>query len=248
MVKICEMDSDDFHTKLSGSIVKIDDTIFRIDAVHSRYTEDEDEYRDEDDEPPERESPTVEGHFLSVDRTQIVWERHTYGWEELATLHDIDLSHPDVGYVNYQRSTVYVMRRAERQWKLGYNSRNVYVGNVLDEEHSHLGIYALIHLSTTDAAFVQEVFDPFYHSHIAALALIRQGQLLSAAISPHVALGQSARFPYILILYKNIPVGYVDDDNKWFLFETADYVNNLLPVRANIKEDLEDVIVRSEWG
>lgn len=233
-ITIAGMSLQDFHSKCSNSIFYVDGELFQL----QRVSEGEPESYDEDGEPIYGE-PSIEGSVIDGDGNwSMVLEDDL---EEFAS-RSFDFTFPVCGYVNHNTGATYIQRNVDRQWKIGYNSRNILVKDCFEQEREKLDLV----INTGSARFINALFNPFYYEWRHALALVDSGKAISAAISQHVCIGRSMYFSDTILVYKNIPVGY-HRDGKWYLFETASYVQKILPFNCIIKEDLSDVIIRSEW-
>lgn len=232
-VEVGGMNMRDFHAKCSGSVFYINGELYNCESAHGTNSD------------SEEDSNFLITGSLMVDE---LWRSAAIHPED--TSHEIvcDFSHPELGYINMWGAAHYLSRHAERQWKVGFNRRNISVGNNFDRDMREVNI-PKIENNLNLAAVVREIFSPFYYSWDQALSYVSNSNKFSAAFHKYVCFSQSVHFPHVLIVYKDIPVGYVDTDTREkFLFPSGDYVQAILPFTATIKEDLDDVIVRSNWG
>ena len=233
-ILISGMSLGDFATKCGGSTFLLDGELF---TLHRVQEEEESYYDDEGDVV--REPARIDGAIIN---SRGRWESVTEDDLEKFASRSFDFTFPACGYVNHKKFAYYIQRNVERQWKIGYHSRNVLFKNFFDKEVSKFEVG----YSTSDGVFMLDLFNPQYYDWQHALDLVESGEVINAAINHHVCIGRSLYFSDPVLVYKNIPIGYFRD-NKWYLFETASYVQKILPFNCNIKEDITDVVIRSEW-
>lgn len=217
MSEVAGMSLDDFSNKCKGSIFTIDNCVFLMEEV--AYPEMSGEER-------------VMGSELINSR----WHNKSYFISELAAA-DINLSFPQVGYINYRKGAVYLQRNCSRQWKLGYNSRTVSILDRFERERDFINQRADIGRVSNRAQFIRRVFDRSYYSFEELFDLIKHGARLGGAIHPYICITQSINFKEIVICYKNIPVGYILNKNEGVLFSTAEYIKLLLPFPVTIQDE-----------
>lgn len=226
-MELLGMSLSDFSSKLGASTFRVNGMLFRLNGVSG---EDEDNWEGSAEEDVYLYGETI------VDRS--MWEdTRIYPFVEDT---QIDISFPQAGYVNYRSGAVYATRNVERQYKYGYNSRVVEVTDRFSEERQDLNLMYAGGL-VNNPRFIARLFDRFFFTYHHAIALVRSGQRLGAAIHPYVYIGRSGEFNKPIICYKDKVVGYVDGSTN-YLFPEADYVGRLLP-NVTIKEDVRDVII-----
>jgi hypothetical protein len=171
------------------------------------------------------------------------WSLQTSGY---SVMDEIEWYQPELGYVNHNRSAHYLIRTVSRQYMLGFNLHNYVLGKAFANERvGLLGGRLFIREGITDPAFIKAVVNRRYFSSADVLSFIREGRILSGAVSPDIAISQSVNFDHPLICYKDKVVGYVDKDTSdKFLFSPAEYVETILPFSVTIKEDNNDLISR----
>jgi len=235
--EIAGMDIRDFSNKCGGSIFRVDDNIFFMDGL---------DRGDPDIEDYPEESSYPEGSFIGSILTKGVrgeeWTIKRYSVDDLLRA-NIDLSYPQVGYVNYKKGAVYVQRNVERQWKVGFNGRTVSFLDRFSKERKLAGIPIIYSNLHTNGEFIRRLFNRFYYSPERAISMVRNGERIGAAISRHIYIGQSLNFPHLLVCYKNIPIGYIDSSNRKFIFKEAAYVEKILPFNVVVVEDIANVAV-----
>ena len=234
MDKLCGMSASDFMSKLGNSIFRINGQVFHLGSVGN-----EDSFGDEDEEDRSGNF-LLRGQTLDTNRR---WVTNHFDPDEGEL--QIDLAFPVIGYVNYKSGAVYMARNAERQYKIGYNHRTVKVNDRFKNERISLGLVFSEDIEN-NAQFVARMFDRFFFTYDQALAAVRNGTRLGAAICPQVYIGNSSEFNFPVICYKDKVVGYIDGRTN-YLFPDAAYVGVLLP-SSTIKEDTSDVTIRTEWN
>jgi hypothetical protein len=171
------------------------------------------------------------------------WSLQTAGYE---VMDNIEWYQPELGYVNHNRSAHYLIRTVSRQYMLGFNLHNYVLGKAFTHERTQLlngSLWPRDGVNTP--AFIKAVVDRQYFATDDILTFIREGRILSGAVSPDIAISQSVNFDHPLICYKDKVVGYVDKDTSdKFLFSPAEYVETILPFSVTIKEDNNDLISR----
>lgn len=217
----------DFANKCGGSIFKVNGELFFMEGLSPP---------NEDDDGFQEDVHSIAGSTIfSSQPNRFSWAGIEIPLNEMAAA-TIDFTYPQVGYVNFKKGAVYMQRRVERQWKVGFHHRTVAFFDRFSREREALGISLVIRSLHSSAEFVKRAYDRFYYSHDRAIAMIRNGERLGAAISPYIYIGQSLNFDNLLICYKDIPIGYIDSDDNKFIFKEAEYVRKLLPFDVEIRE------------
>ena len=234
MDKLCGMSASDFMSKLGNSIFRINGQVFHLHSVGNE------ESFDDDADGDRGGSFLLRGHTLGTNKQ---WVPTNFDPDEDEL--QIDLSYPVIGYVNYKSGAVYMARNAERQYKVGYNHRTVHVNDRFRNERISLGLVFSEDIEN-NAQFVGRMFDRFFFTYDQAVAAVRNGTRLGAAICPQVYIGNSSEFNFPVICYKDKVVGYIDGHIN-YLFPDAAYVGVLLP-SSMVKEDTNDVSIRTEWN
>ena len=246
-ILINDMDHEDFNRKVSGSVVQLNDKLVRIERIRVRDEDGEEIGRSPED--LERSDYLVVSGYVETTAAdgKLVWNTYKEEVGHDDTL-NYDLTFPDTGYVNYKGGSLYVTRRAARQWKMGLHPNCTYISdksfaervlskNVIDMDT----IYNNLH-------FLQRMFRRKYMAYNAVVAAIMDKSRIGGAINKYIYIGRSASFPHMVISYRDIPVGYIDKETlEAYLFHPAEYVQSVLPVTATIKETTDDITIRTEW-
>ena len=160
------------------------------------------------------------------------WEEHRTSFANAV----IDTTFPDMGYVNYKSGIVYCIRKAVRQWSVVYNH------GVVEVRDPQRDLRAMLNLRVDDAvssnpAFVKRLFNRHWYSYEEAIASLRSGKRIAAALNRNVAIAQSAALEgKYIIYYKNKVVGWVDVGDTPILFREADYVAAACPFNVMIED------------
>jgi len=246
-ILINDMDHEDLNRKISGSVVRLDGKLIRIERVRLRDHNDEDVGRDPDElERGDyvfisgyKEDTNALGKLCWCPYHQEVGENEEF---------EFDLAFPDTGYVNYKGGSLYVTRQAARQWKMGLHPNCTVISDKFRSERA-IGNY-LIDMGSihNNLHFLSRVFVRKYMTYNAVVGSILNKERIGGAINKYIYIGRSAAFPHMVICYKDMPVGYVDRETlSPYLFHPAEYVQSVLTVPATIKESINDITIRTEW-
>jgi hypothetical protein len=162
-------------------------------------------------------------------------------WTRQSQVPTLDLSFPDIGYMNYKGGALYVSRRVQRQWHMGFhqNSAQIIDGWVHERSALSSGLRDegdLVH----HHEFVRRLFNRNYVDFAVAMRLLRNNSRFACALNRYVAVGKSCQTRNAIIRYKNRIVGYVNRENsRPYLFAPAEYVQRVLPFEATIVENAD---------
>lgn len=247
-IELNGMDSVDLRRKVVGSVVRIGGEISKVDYVRlcrgddDNYIDDEDDYDDD--------SVYL---LLKISRKgtntsgKMVWDNTTLRVEESDDSF-FDLSFPEPGYVNYKGGSLYVTRLAARQWHLGLNPSCTTISDKFSEERRVSEKVIDMDSIFDNLHFLDRMYNRRYMSYENVIYSILTKQRIGGSINRYVYIGRNLLMPHMVICYKDTPVGYVDRETLTpYLFSPAEYVQKVLPVRAQIKENNDGIVVRTKW-
>lgn len=137
---------------------------------------------------------------------------------------DLRLQYPTMGYFNMCGvGAAYFNKRVSRQWKRGVHDVNISYNFPHQQRMSHnmgQNIYGAIGVRTGSYGYglgqalsQANIFAPTYYSYTDSVSSIRSNKSLSRALSNELALAVHPANGEIQVLYHELLVGVVEDDN-----------------------------------
>jgi hypothetical protein len=137
-----------------------------------------------------------------------VWKTAVHKIDEIL----LDFPMPPLGLVNHKDVVVDVTRHPKKQYRRGFTFRNNVITTELVEEA--IAFSRSSNPYDQDAALIQDIFDPMYHTIEDALALVCSGKRATVAISNRYYLSASTALPYIYLGFgKDMIIGRVNESN-----------------------------------
>lgn len=216
----------DLNRKIVGTIFLLGGSPWQFRHIYSR-------------EDVNSSNDVVEG-CASVDGEWVL-RRYPY-----SIMGKIRFYQPALGYVNHKGIAYYLVRTVSKQYMLGFNINNYLVGKGFDNDRrAAASQISYLHNGVQDPAFLGSVVNRYYTSRDEVVNKIQRGEILSGAVSSHIAINQSLHFDHPLISYKDKVVGYVDTrTNTNYLFNPAEYIERILPFSVTIQETPHDLTIR----
>jgi hypothetical protein len=123
----------------------------------------------------------------------------------------VDVSWPDLGFINYKTATVNLSRKAETQWKRGMRSDQISKRFVSpDIASEYYDLESENYLYTNE--FIEGLYYPEYPKYQEAAYLVLEGKAISKAINKDFALANVYGINKPVIQFRNYGVGVIEDD------------------------------------
>ena len=119
---------------------------------------------------------------------------------------EVCLDFPTLGNVNYKKHSLFVSRRAVRQWKKGLRL------SLLDTRAHSICVFEMLSpygLHITDSV-VDAIYEPTFTDYFEAVETVGSGEFISRAVSPYFAVCNTCDVDKPVLMYKTNIVGVYD--------------------------------------
>jgi hypothetical protein len=142
----------------------------------------------------------------------------------------VDVSWPELGFINYKTTTIHLSRKAETQWKRGMRSDQLeqkFVSSTIAREYYNVESEAYLRSNE----FLEGLYYPEYPKYTDAAHLVLQGKAISKAINKDFALATVYNISKPIIQFREHGIGVLNDD----------YTISLHSKAHQLKETIEDL-------
>lgn len=139
----------------------------------------------------------------------------------------VDVSWPNLGFVNYKTTALFLARKLETQWKRGLRRSQLemkFVSYQISREYYDIESEGYFHTQE----FLESLYYPEYPSYREAAQMVLDGKAIAKAISHNIAIANHIALDKPVVFFQNNEVGFLDDDLTIHLLNTAKHLKNTI--------------------